>query len=267
LYPILFLICCFIIFPFYWMVLSSLVGGKSFQYPPMYWPTNPSLDAYLSILFSGQRPIFLWLTNSTIIAVSTALTSTIVGSFAAYALSRYRFKGKSLIQQGLLLIRMVPGTLVIVPLYILFIKLNLNNTLFALVLTSTAFAIPLSIFMLKGYFDTISTDIEEAARVDGCGRLRILFMITLPLAAPGLVATTLYGFMWGWGEFTFANTLVSSGELTTMAVGLRSFQGENTIYWNEMMAASVLYTIPVSVVFLVLQKYLIAGLTAGAVKA
>jgi len=190
----------------------------------------------------------------------------LVAAFGGYGFSRYQFRGKNALQQSFLLIRMIPTALIVIPLYILIIRLRLNNTLFALVLANTSFALPLSLFMLKGYFDTVPFEIEEAAIMDGCNRFQILFKIILPITAPGIAATFLYGFIMGWSEFLFAKTFVSDGSLFTGAVGMYTFIGEHVAHWSEMMAAAFLYSLPVSILFLFLQKYLVTGLAAGAVK-
>lgn len=260
--------CIFALFPIYWLVLSSIQKGSGghFIYPPVFYPDKPTLKSYEFILTSSSHPILLWLRNSFIVAISTAVICVLIASFSAYALSRFEFKGKSIIQQSFLLIRLLPTTLIIIPLFLLMINLKLTDTHISLVLANTSFALPLSIFMLKGYFDTIPIDIEESGLVDGCNRLGVLFKISLPICAPGLAATFLYGFLMGWNEFLFARTFLTNGMLYTASIGMSFFIGQHITLWSELMAAAVLYSLPVSILFLFLQRYMITGLAAGAVK-
>ncbi|MGE3799079.1 MAG: carbohydrate ABC transporter permease, partial [Thermomicrobiales bacterium] len=185
----------------------------------------------------------------------------------AYALSRYPFRGSSKLMLSILSLQMFPQAMLLISFYVIFLQLRLLNTYQGLILANATFAVPFSIWMLKGFFDTVPREIEEAAMIDGCTRFSVLPRIVLPMVTPGLVAAGVYTFLIAWDEYLFASTLMINPEMRTLPPGIiQSFVGQFYLNWPNVMAASVLITIPVTVLFIFFQKYLVQGLTAGAVK-
>jgi ABC-type glycerol-3-phosphate transport system permease component len=253
------------LFPFYWMVVTSLKSWAGiFTYPPTFLPLPLDTTAYQEV-FEKSR-LGLWLTNSVAIGLPTTILALICSASGAYALSRFRFRGRGLTAMLILVTQMLPGTLLVIPIYLMFKAWGLLDTHLALILAYATFALPFCIWMLKGYFDTIPIELEEAALVDGCTRLRVLRHIVLPLSLPGLTVTAMFAFVLAWNDLVLAITLNTNPELRTVAVGLASFVGEYGTPWGQIMAASAVSSLPILLLFLFLQRYLLYGLTAGAVK-
>lgn len=209
--------------------------------------------------------------NSVLVAISSAVLSVVIAIFAAYAVSRYRFPGRNLFRVTVLSTQMFPGVLFLLPLYLIYASIGqatgllVQGSLAGLVVTYLTFSLPFSIWMLVGYFDSIPRGLDEAAQVDGAGSMRTLFTVILPTAVPGIVAVTVYAFMTAWGEVLFAS-IMTDQDSRTLAVGLQAYSTQFQVYWNQVMAASLVVSIPVVAGFLALQRYFVAGLTAGAVK-
>ncbi|MGW8566998.1 carbohydrate ABC transporter permease [Isoptericola sp. NPDC055881] len=251
--------------PVYWLLATSLTPrDQVFAYPPRFFPAAPTLDAFAALASNDQ--LFGYLRNSVIVSVITALLSVLVSAYMGYSFSKFRYRGRRSLMYLVLASQMFPQALLLVTLYSVFSAYNLLNTYTALVLSFTTFTLPLCVWMLKGFFDTIPDELIEAARVDGASRLRIIHSIVLPLAAPGLIAAGLFAFVRGWNDFVFALTLAGP-EKQTLPPGLvNTFIGEASTAWPELMAASLVVSLPVAIAFIALQKYLVGGLTAGAVK-
>lgn len=257
--------CAIIVFPYYWMIVTSVQPtARLFDYPPHLGPVDAQWQHYVDIF--SHRPVAVWLWNSVRVALATTVAAMALGALGGYALSRFRFRGRGAAGFMILVTQMLPTTLMVIPIYMIFKSISMLDTLSGLALAYTTFALPYCLWMMKGFFDTIPRDIEEAAAVDGCSRLAILFKVVLPLSAPGLVATALFSFILAWDEYLFGITLTRSPATRTMAVGIATFIGEYGTPWDLIMTASAIATIPVLVMFLFLQRYLIQGLTAGAVK-
>jgi multiple sugar transport system permease protein len=252
-------------FPFYWMINTSLAPRDDlFIYPPQLLHPDAQLDSYRDLF--ENRPIFLWMRNSALIVAVVTTISTCFAAFAGYSMSRYRRRGTATIGLLLLASRMLPTTLLVIPLFVTMQRLDLIDSLFSLVLADLIFIVPFASWMLKSYFDGIPRELEEAAWLDGAGRLRGLFQIVMPLAAPGLAATGLYSAILAWDEFIFARTFINSESNWTITLGLASFTGQYVTYWNDIMAASVIGCIPILIIFLFVERYLITGMTAGSMK-
>lgn len=251
--------------PVYWLLATSLTPrNQVFSYPPKFFPSAPTLDAFAALASNDQ--LFGYLRNSVIVSVITAVLSVLVSAYMGYSFSKFRYRGRRSLMYLVLASQMFPQALLLVTLYSVFSAYNLLNTYTALVLSFTTFTLPLCVWMLKGFFDTIPDELIEAARVDGASRLRIIHSIVLPLAAPGLIAAGLFAFVRGWNDFVFALTLAGP-EKQTLPPGLvNTFIGEASTAWPELMAASLVVSLPVAIAFIALQKYLVGGLTAGAVK-
>ena len=252
-------------FPLYWMVVVALQPGRElFAYPPGLLPRLSELGVFRR-LFESQ-PMLLWLANTVAVAGSVAVISVALAVLAAYALSRFRFRGRAGIQFLLLLTQMLPSTVLIVPLFIFFRRLGLLNTRGAVVLAQAALVAPIAVWIIKAFMDTIPREIEEAALIDGCSRLTVLRRITLPLTVPAVVASLAMCFFEAWNVFVYALTFAPDRELWVSAVGLASWIGELTTPVEIMMSGAVVFTLPSVVVFLALQQRLAGGLTAGALQ-
>ncbi|HEV3409456.1 MAG TPA: sugar ABC transporter permease [Chthoniobacterales bacterium] len=213
-----------------------------------------------------ETPFLRWLANSTLIALAVTLTGVALASTAGYALSRYRFLGRASMLNGLLVTQMFPATMLLLPLYLILIKLSLINSYLGVIIIYAATALPFCIWQLKGYYDTIPQSLEEAASIDGCSRWQSFYLIVLPLAAPALVITALFSFMTAWNEYVVAALMLQDVELFTLPVGLRMFQANMSTQWGLYAAGALLVSIPVVLLFLFLSRYLVSGLSSGAVK-
>ncbi len=253
------------IFPFIWMLSTSFKPPEEIFTPVPRWiPLNPTWENFKNILYKTSFPRYFL--NSVLVGFVTMLVSLVVTVFAGYALSRFNFRGKTAFSMWLLVSQMFPPVLLIIPIFVFMLKLGLVNTYASLIITYTTFALPFSTWMLKAYFDTVPIDLEEAAKVDGCNQVQALTKIILPLAAPGIVTVALFIFVLAWHEYMFALTLTSTTEMRTLPVGISLFLGEFRVLWGSLMAGSVVVTAPVVVFFVYLQRYIVQGLTLGAVK-
>lgn len=252
-------------FPIYWMFVTSLTpSGNLFAARPQLLPSFSELHVYKDIF--AVKPVGRWLLNSAIVAVGTTIASISLAVFPAYALSRFRFRGKGAIGFGLFTTQMLPEAMLVVPLYALFAKVALLNSLGGLILANTAFTVPVVVWILKGAIDGVPLEIEEAARVDGCTRLGIVMGVVLPLIAPTLAAASVIAFFHGWNEYVFAQTFITEDRLHTASVGLAGFVGELSTPIHSVMAVGFLYTLPAVAFYLMVQKHVVAGMTAGGVK-
>jgi multiple sugar transport system permease protein len=267
LYVILFLLLIYAFFPTFWLLSTSIKPQlEAFQNPPTWWPHNPTLFSY-QILPADQQGFVAYFKNSLIVSVFTTLLTLLAATPAGYVLSRFRFRGA----RGLLLLilatQMFPYVTILISLYTLFRQLHMLNTYPALVLSFTTFSLPFSIWMLKGFCDTMPVELEDAALVDGATRLGTLWNIVMPIIIPGVVAVGFFAFLNSWNELLFALTLTSSPSMRTIPAGfVLTYIGEFQDRWPDMMAASVVVALPIVVLFTVFQKQLVSGLTAGAVK-
>ncbi len=253
-------------FPVYWMVATAMTPTDALYSgrQPLVPDFRRTLEAF-SVLTSDS-PFLSWLGNSAYVAAGTTLLSLVLASLAAYALSRYRFVGKGLFSFGFFATQMLPEALLVVPLYSMFLSLGLLNELYGLVLVNTAFAMPVAVFLLKSAMDTVPYEIEESARVDGCNQLSILQLIFLPLVAPSLAAAAVVAFFDGWNEYLFATTFIRDAESWVASTGLASFIGEFSTPLDSVFSAALVFTVPAAVFFLLMQRRIVSGLTAGSVK-
>lgn len=259
----------FVIGPLYVMVTTSIKPLADVQGAFTWLPTNPTLSPFFDMW--KTVPLANYFVNSLVVSVAATLLSVTIAIFAAYAISRWQFKGREIFRTVVLSTQMFPGVLFLLPLFIIFVNMDrmfgitLVGTRVGLILTYLTFSLPFSIWMLSGYFDGIPRELDEAAKVDGCGPIQALFKVVLPTARPGVVAVMIYAFMTAWGEVLFASVMTTE-ENRTLAVGLRHYSTLTDVYWNQIMAASLVVSVPVVVGFLALQKNFVAGLTSGAVK-
>lgn len=266
---ILGLLAVFTLTPIYVMVTSALKPLGDVQGDFRWWPSRVTVQPFFDIW--KTVPLGRYFLNSLVVSTVASLLSVTVAIFAAYGVSRYRFRGRGTFSITVLSTQMFPGILFLLPLFLIYVNLSkltgidLYGSRTGLILTYLTFSLPFSIWMLVGYFDSIPRGLDEAAAVDGCGPLRTLLQVILPTALPGVVAVAVYAFMTAWGEVLFASVLTSEGS-RTLAVGLQGYSTQNEVYWNQVMAASLVVSVPVVVGFLLLQRQFVAGLTAGAVK-
>jgi len=259
----------FTVVPIYAMATSALKPLQDVQGPFRWIPSHLTLRPFADIW--RTVPLAHYFANSVIVSAAAMLCSVTVAIFAAYGVSRYRFRGRGLFSVTVLSTQMFPGILFLLPLFLIYVNLGnltgvpLYGSRTGLVITYLTFSLPFSIWMLVGYFDSIPRGLDEAAQVDGAGPLRTLLQVILPAALPGVVAVAVYAFMTAWGEVLFASVLTSESS-RTLAVGLQGYSTQNDVYWNQVMAASLVVSVPVVAGFLLLQRQFVAGLTAGAVK-
>jgi len=251
------------LFPLYWMVRTSL-DMALFEHPASFWPAKVGFDAYKRVF--SRTHVAQWYLNSLYVTGLTLLLAVPCSAMAGYALSRFRKIESTIVGSLILLAKMLPISLLTIPLYVLFARLGLLNNLFCLVLANTTFAIPFCTWMLKGFFDGLPRELEEAAEMDGCSIPGSFLRIVLPLSAPGLAAASIYTAVISWGEYIFARTFMSQPANWTVTVGIVSFKQEYSVQWNDIMAASLVFTLPLMILFVILERYLVRGLTAGSIK-
>lgn len=252
------------VFPVLWTVLTSLKPQGRIFSTRIEFIADPSLNNYTELL---SRADFLkWALNSMLVATLTTILGVFLAATCAYAISRFRFRGRSPALYLFLVAQMFPGIILLIPLYQTFTTLKLIDTPWALVLSYSTIAIPFCVLMLKGFFDTIPYELEEAGRVDGLGVFGTFWRIVVPLSIPGLAVTAFYSFITAWNEFLFARSFLTSKEALTLPVGMATFIDPFNQPWNLLTAGSVIITIPVMVFFYVAQRYLISGLATGGVK-
>lgn len=261
--PVL-VILLFALLPFAWMVLTSIKPAPELaEWPVRYLPREATLDHYRELI---QRTSFAGnLLNSLIIACGAALLGLAVSIPAAYAFSRFRFRGRRALMTGFLTVNMFPIVLLIIPLFLMMRSLSLLDTFLGVILGHSTFAIPFAIWMLTSYFATVPVELDEAATIDGATRLEAIRHVILPLVMPGVVTAGIYIFITSWNEYLFA-MMLSGQNVRTVTVALQLFIGEFTIQWGLLTAGGTLIAIPVTVLFLLVQRRLVGGLTAGAVK-
>jgi multiple sugar transport system permease protein len=255
----------FALAPVYWMVVTSLrKTNEIFTFPPNLLPTSITFDNYATIFKGGA--LLHYLGNSFLVAGVTAVGSVFIGMYCAYSFSKFRYRGRRSFMFLMLISQLFPQVLLLITIYGLFRALHLLDSYLALIISFTTFTLPLCVWMMKGIFDNIPDELIEAAKMDGAGQWTIIHRILLPLIAPGMIAAGLFAFIRGWNDFVFALTL--SGEATrTLPPGLvNTYLSEFSDRWPELMAASLIAALPVIIIFLVLQRYFVAGLSSGAIK-
>jgi trehalose/maltose transport system permease protein len=262
-------ILVFTTFPFLWAFVSSIKpNDELFATPVRYWPANPTLENYRLVLQNGDFLTALW--NSVIVAFSVTALSIVVGSFAAYALGRFRFRGRSAVLYAILAMTMFPQIAVLGALFQMINTFKLYNQLPALILTYLLFTLPFTVWVLTNFLKAVPIEVEEAAYVDGASPFEIFYKIMMPLAVPGMATTGLLAFIAAWNEFLFALSFTQTPDKRTVTYAIQAFAGSTSgsfeIPWGQMMAASVLVTVPLIVLALVFQRRILSGLTSGAVK-
>ncbi|ALC80660.1 MULTISPECIES: carbohydrate ABC transporter permease [Bacillus] len=256
----------FVMFPFLWILLASikplsaLFGERAFDW----FASNPTFSHYVSVF--TEYPFIKYLWNSTVVAGITTAYTVFVAAFAAYAIARLDFKGKTLFLGIVLSVSMFPQIATISPIYLFLRNVGLTNSYLGLIIPYTTFALPLSIWLLVTFFRKIPFDLEEAARIDGATRMQTYFKVVLPLAVPGVFTTAILVFIAAWNEFLFSLTINTDEPFKTVPVGIAMFRGQYTIPWGEISAATVIVTVPLVILVLLFQRRIVSGLTSGSVK-
>lgn len=253
------------VFPFLWMASTSLKPPvEVFAQPPSFVPEGPTLDNFRRLF--GSTNFLVYFRNSVVVSGLAVLVTMAAGAAGAYSLTRYRYAGREQIAALILCTYMFAPIMIVIPFFILVKRVGIENTHLALVLAFTSFCLPFTLWLLRAFFETIPIELEEAALVDGADRLRAVLHVVLPLALPGLIATSIFTFILAWNDYIFTRILISSDELKTLPVGVQDLFHSALIDWGLIMAAGVLITIPALVFFMAVQRHLIAGWGSGGLK-
>ena len=266
-YVVLFLILLFLLFPVYWVTITSFkTNMEAYLYPPSFFPLAPTVQSYLNLV-TKNSDFFIYYKNNFIVSGVTAFFTTILALLSGYALSRFHFKWNKWIMAGLLASQMFPIISRMISLYIQFRKIHLIDTLQGLILALIAAMLPFTVILMASFYDGIPKEIEEAAYIDGAGRLSILFRMAIPLVKPGIVAVAIYSFLMTWDDYLHAVTLIQTDSLRTLSAGVAlRYLGELSYDWSLINTISIVGMLPMIVIFFALQKYMVKGLVAGAVK-
>jgi len=257
-------LCVVILLPFFWMVSVSLKpASEPFAIPARLWPQNPTLENYVTAFRPEFRTYFF---NSVVVSLSTVVITVTLALFAAYSFTRTQMRAISVLMLLVIVAQMFPASAIIIPIYKMMKAANLLNTYASLILAYVTVTLPVAIWMLRGFLARLPVALEEAAAIDGAGPFKIFFLIILPLCKPGIVATAVFVLIVTWQEFLFALSFTSTKDMRTLPVGMNDFIGQYGIRYGELMASSVLISVPVIAIFFLLQRQFVAGLTAGAVK-
>lgn len=264
-YAVLMAVVAFVLFPIFWMASSSFkpqteLFARNITMLPVEW----TLESYRTVWQGTAFPSYFW--NSFKVAALSTLCSVVISMYAAYAIARIRFAGRYAFGMLLLITQMLPHILLVIPLFLMMQRFKLLNTHTALVIAYTAVSLPFTVWLLRGFFEAIPEELEDAAAIDGASLLKTFHLIILPLAGPGLAAVAMFSFIRAWNEFLFALVFLQSRNLFTLPIGLASFQEEFTFRWDLIMAGASIITLPVLFFFLLMQRFIVQGLLGGAVK-
>ena len=264
-YVVLLVLMVWTLGPLYWMVTTSIkTNAEVYGTTATLWPRQPTLQNY-RVLFT-KTPFAVYFQNSALIALATTFITVLASALGAYALVRLRFPGRRFLARLLVYTYLVPQSLLFIPLFTILVNAGLSNTRTGLVLTYLGFTVPFCTWLLMGYFLSVPVELEEAGLVDGCSRLGVLFRIVMPVTLPALAVTAFFSFTLSWNEYLYASVFVSDVNAKTIPTGIPSFIVEDVFFWGPMMASTVLSVIPPLAVYFLFQRWLITGLTLGAVK-
>lgn len=254
------------LFPVYWMVISAFRNNNGLMQRPLnFVPSIDTLSNMAAVLSSDKYVHYIL--NSLIVSAGTMLSCVILSLLAGYSLSRYKFPMRKVIMSTLLSVQMFPTVAILITLYTFFVQFHLTNTYTGLILACLCVSLPLSVWMMKSFYDTIPLSLDEAAKIDGCGRFGILFRVIMPMMKPGVYAVAIYSFLMAWDDYVFSKVLINVNDKKTLTVGIaESFLGEFSHNYAGMMALAVIAALPIVLVFIAFQRFLISGMTAGAVK-
>lgn len=255
----------FALVPIAWMISTSFkTYPETFSVPPTWIPETPTLDTFMNIW--KDYPLATYFKNSLLIVIAATALSLTASTLTGYGITRIRFRGKTAFATFILTTQMFPSVMMVIPYFAILRQYGLVNTYTGLVLAYASFTIPLCSWMMIGYFRSISLELDDAAAIDGCTRFQTFYRIILPLTRPGLAATAIYAFLQGWNEYLFPLVLTTTNSMMPLSVGIGNMIGQYRIAWNDLMAASLVASLPLIVVFVLLQRHFVSGLAAGAVK-
>lgn len=261
------IIMCILLFPVYWIFVTSLKTEKEiFQIPPTIWPQVLNLKSYAAQVETGDFNMFQSFANSFLISVGAMLISVVLSVPASYGIAKFRFKGKKVVLLGFLVTQMLPVAVLLTPMFIMFRNMHMYNTPWAAMLADATIGIPFSVLILKNYFASIPGDLEEAARIDGCNRFSAFIRVLVPIAKPGVMVCAIFSFLYAWGDLAYGMTFILDQQKRPITAGIFNFMGQYGTKWSYLTAFAIVTIIPVAIIFIFMQKYIISGMTSGAVK-
>lgn len=260
-------VLCILLFPLFWIFITSLKTEQEiFQMPPTFYPHILNTKSYAAQIETGDFNMFSSFANSLIISLGATFIAVIVAVPASYGIAKYRFAGRRAVMLGFLVTQMLPVSVLLTPMFILFKNIHVYNTWGAAILADATIGIPFSVLILKNYFAAIPGELEEAARIDGCNRILAFLKVLLPVAKPGVVVCTVFSFLYAWGDLAYGMTFILDQQKRPITAGIFNFMGQYGTKWSYLTAFAIVTIIPVALIFIFMQKYIIAGMTNGAVK-
>lgn len=261
------IVLCVLLFPLFWIFITSLKTEQEiFQYPPTFYPHKLNLKSYAAQIETGDFNMFRAFANSFVISFGAMLIAVVLAVPASYAIARYRFAGRKAILLGFLVTQMLPVSVLLTPMFIMFKGMHVYNTWGSAVLADATLGIPFSVLILKNYFASIPKELEEAAYIDGCGRLQAFLKVLVPVAKSGIVVCAIFSFLYSWGDLAYGMTFILNQQKRPITAGIFNFMGQYGTRWSYLTAFAIVTIIPVALIFIFMQKYIIAGMTSGAVK-
>lgn len=261
------IVLCVLLFPLFWIFITSLKTEQEiFQYPPTFYPHKLNLKSYAAQIETGDFNMFRAFANSFIISFGAMLIAVVLAVPASYAIARYRFAGRKAMLLGFLVTQMLPVSVLLTPMFIMFKGMHVYNTWGSAVLADATLGIPFSVLILKNYFASIPRELEEAAYIDGCGRLQAFLKVLVPVAKSGIVVCAIFSFLYSWGDLAYGMTFILNQQKRPITAGIFNFMGQYGTRWSYLTAFAIVTIIPVALIFIFMQKYIIAGMTSGAVK-
>ena len=258
---------CILLFPLFWILMTSLKTEQEiFRIPPTIIPEKLNLQSYAAQVETGDFNMFQSFANSFIISIGATIISVVLAVPASYGIAKYRFRGRKAMLLGFLVTQMLPVAVLLTPMFILFRGMNLYNTAGAAILADATIGIPFSILILKNYFASIPKDLEEAAYIDGCNRFSAFIRVLIPIAKPGVMVCAIFSFLYAWGDLAYGMTFIIDQQKRPITAGIFNFMGQYGTKWSYLTAFAVVTIIPVALIFIFMQKYIISGMTSGAVK-
>lgn len=261
------IVLCILLFPLFWIFITSLkTEAEIFQIPPTFYPHELNLKSYAAQVENGDFNMFRAFGNSFIISIGAMLIAVVLAVPASYAIARYRFVGRKGMLLAFLVTQMLPVSVLLTPMFIMFKGMNVYNTWLSAILADATLGIPFSVLILKNYFASIPKELEEAAYIDGCGRLKAFIKVLVPVAKPGVVVCAIFSFLYSWGDLAYGMTFILDQQKRPITAGIFNFMGQYGTTWSYLTAFAIVTIIPVALIFIFMQKYIIAGMTSGAVK-
>lgn len=258
---------CLLLFPLYWIVVTSLKTEREiFQIPPTLFPQVLNVKSYAAQVESGDFNMFQSFGNSFLISMGATLIAVVLSVPASYGIAKYRFRGRRFMMLGFLVTQMLPVAVLLTPMFVMFKNMHLYNTPFAAILADATIGIPFSVLILKNYFASIPGELEEAAYIDGCNRFVAFLRILIPIAKPGVMVCAIFSFLYAWGDLAYGMTFIIDQQKRPITAGIFNFMGQYGTKWSYLTAFAVVTIIPVALIFIFMQKYIISGMTSGAVK-